>query len=90
MTEVRRIAELSKAHGLPVIPHGATVYNYHFVISHTNAPYAEYLTVADGREIRSLFDVIDGEPIPVDGAITLGDDPGVGVELNRNLIKAYD
>jgi L-rhamnonate dehydratase len=89
MTEVRRIADMAKAHGLPVIPHGATVYNYHFVISHTNAPYAEYLTVGDGTEIRPLFESLEGEPVPEDGVITLDDDPGFGVELNRDIIEPF-
>lgn len=89
MTEVRRIAEMAKAHGLLVIPHGATVYNYHFVISHTNAPYAEYLTVADGTEIRPLFDAIEGKPVPEDGSIELSDDPGFGVELNRAILEPF-
>jgi len=90
MTEVRRIAEMTKPYGLPVIPHGATVYNYHFVISHTNAPYAEYLTVSDGREVRPIFDAIEGEPLPEDGTITLSDDPGFGVDLNREIIEPFE
>lgn len=89
MTEVRRIAEMARAHGLPVIPHGATVYNYHFVISHTNAPYAEFLTVSDGREVRPVFDAIEGEPLPENGVITLDDAPGFGVDLNREILKPF-
>lgn len=89
MTEVRRIAEMTKAHGLPVIPHGASVYNYHFVISHTNAPYAEFLTVGDGSEVRTIFEAIEGEPVPENGKISLSDDPGFGVELNRDIISPY-
>jgi len=89
MTEVHRIAEMSKAHGLPVIPHGATAYNFHFVISHTNAPYAEYLTVSDGTEVRPVFETIQDEPLPEDGVVTLDADPGFGVELNRDIISPY-
>ena len=89
MTEIRRIAGMTKAYGLPVIPHGATVYNYHFVVSHASAPYAEYLTVSDGREVRPVFDAIEGEPVPEDGTIRLSDDPGFGVALNRDIIEPY-
>jgi len=89
LTEVQRIAAMAKSQGLPVIPHGSSVYNYHFVMSHTNAPYAEFLTVDDGRDVRPIFDVIEGEPLPENGVIELGDDPGFGVDLNRDLIEPY-
>lgn len=89
LTEVRRIAQMAKPHNLPVVPHGASVYNYHFVISHTNAPYAEYLTVSDGREIRPKFDAIEGEPLPEDGEIRLSEAPGFGVELNRDILDPF-
>lgn len=89
MTEICRIAEMTKPYGLPVIPHGASVYNYHFVIAHTNAPYAEYLTVSDGREVRPVFDAIEGEPVPEDGSITLSAAPGFGVTMNRDILESY-
>lgn len=90
LTEVQRIAGMAKGHGLPVIPHGSSVYNYHFVMAHTNAPYAEFLTVDDGREVRPIFDIIEGEPVPEDGEIFLGNEPGFGVELNRGLLEPYE
>jgi L-alanine-DL-glutamate epimerase-like enolase superfamily enzyme len=88
-TEAHRIAEMCKGHGLPICPHGAGVYNYHFVMAHTNAPYAEYLTVADGTEVRPVFDAVDGEPLPENGEIQLDDEPGFGVELNRGLLDPF-
>lgn len=90
LTEVQRIAGMAKGYGLPVIPHGSSVYNYHFVISHTNAPYAEFLTVDDGRDVRPIFDIIEGEPLPEAGTIELSDDPGFGVELNHDLIEPFE
>lgn len=89
LTEAHRIAEMCKGYGLPVIPHGAGNYNYHFVMAHTNAPYAEYLTVADGTEVRPIFDAVAGEALPEDGTITLDDDPGFGLELNRDILVPY-
>lgn len=90
MTEARRIAALAKAHGLPIIPHCSGVYNYHFVMAHTNAPYAEYLPVSDGTKIRPIFDAIRGEPLPENGTITLSDDPGFGVELDRDVLVPFE
>ena len=90
LTPTRRIAAMAKPYDMPVIPHGASVYNYHFVISNTNSPYAEYLTVGEGRAIQPIFDTIIGEPLPENGHITLDPDkPGFGVELNRDKLQPF-
>jgi L-rhamnonate dehydratase len=90
LTAVRRIAAIAKPYGVPVIPHGSGVYNYHFVQSNLNSPFAEYLSVGDGVTVRPIFDAILGEPLPVDGHVTLSDKPGFGVELNRDLLQPIE
>ncbi len=90
LTAVRRIAAMAKPTGVPVIPHGSGVYNYHFVMSNLNSPFAEYLAVGDGTAIRPIFDAILGEPLPVNGHVTLSNAPGFGVELNRDLIEQIE
>jgi L-rhamnonate dehydratase len=87
LTAVRRIAAMAKPHDIPVIPHGASVYNYHFVQSNLNSPFAEFLSVGDGISVRPVFDSILGEPLPVRGHVTLGAAPGFGVELNRDYLE---
>jgi L-rhamnonate dehydratase len=87
LTAVRRIAAIAKPYDIPVIPHGSGVYNYHFVMSNLNSPFAEFLSVAKGTKVRQIFDAILGEPLPVDGHVTLTDKPGFGVELNRDLLE---
>jgi L-rhamnonate dehydratase len=87
LTAVRRIAAMAKVYDIPVIPHGSGVYNYHFVQSNLNSPFAEFLSVADGTTVRPIFDAILGEPLPQNGHVTLGDAPGFGVELNRDLLE---
>lgn len=87
LTAVRRIAAMAKPYGVPVIPHGAGAYNYHFVMSNLNSPFAEYLSVADGNAVRPIFDAVLGEPLPVRGHVTLSDASGFGLELNRDLIE---
>lgn len=87
LTAVRRIAAMAKPFDVPVIPHGAGVYNYHFVMSNLNSPFAEYLSVADGETVTPIFGAISGEPLPVNGKVILGDAPGFGVELNRELLE---
>ena len=90
LTAVRRIAAMAKPYGVPVVPHGSGVYNYHFVQSNLNSPFAEYLSVGDGTTVRPIFDAIVGEPLPVNGHVTLSDAPGFGVELNRDLIQPLE
>jgi L-rhamnonate dehydratase len=86
LTAVRRIAAMAKPYDIPVIPHGSGVYNYHFVQSNLNSPFAEFLSVAEGTTVRPIFDSIIGEPIPVNGRVTLDDKPGFGVELNPDYL----
>jgi L-rhamnonate dehydratase len=75
---------------MPVIPHGSSVYNYHFVMANTNSPYAEYLSVGKGAEIQPIFSVLEGEPLPARGKISLDTQkPGFGVELKRKLLAPF-
>lgn len=87
LTAVRRIAAMAKPYDIPVIPHGASVYNYHFVMSNLNSPFAEYLSVGDGDAVTPIFGAAVGEPLPVNGKVTLGDAPGFGIELKRELLE---
>ena len=90
LTAVRRIAAMAKPYDMPVVPHCSGVYNYHFVMSNTNSPFAEYLSVGDGTEVVPIFKALKGEPVPVNGKITLDPSkPGFGVELNRDLLVPY-
>jgi L-alanine-DL-glutamate epimerase-like enolase superfamily enzyme len=40
--------------------------------------------------VRPIFESIIGEPLPINGHVTLGTDPGFGVELNRDLLDPID
>ena len=90
ITPARWVAAMAKPYDMPVIPHGASVYNYHFVMANTNSPYAEYLSVGKGDAIQPVFAVLEGEPLPVNGKVTLDlNKPGFGVELKRELLAPY-
>jgi len=89
LTAVRRIAAMARPYDIPVVPHGSGVYNYHFVMSNINSPYAEYLSVGSGTEVRPIFDAVIGEPLPVNGRVTLSDKPGFGIELNPDYLQPY-
>jgi L-rhamnonate dehydratase len=87
MTELLKIAALADSRGVLVIPHGSSVYSYHFVITRHNSPFAEFLMMApDADKVVPMFHPqLTGEPVPVNGRLKLPDRPGFGVELSRSI-----
>lgn len=86
LTELIRISALADAHNALVVPHGSSVYSYHFVITRTNSPFAEFLMMAPkADEVMPMFhpQLLD-EPVPVRGRMRASalDRPGFGVRLN--------
>jgi L-rhamnonate dehydratase len=84
ITELIKISALADANGTLVIPHGSSVYSYHFVITRHNSPFSEFLMMhEDATEIVPMFSpLLLNEPVPVNGRMTVPDTPGFGVELN--------
>lgn len=83
VTELRKIAALAAAHGLPVIPHGLGAPTYHFVMATPNAPMAEFVDIfAQGGELP-----LCGEPVPKAGWVDLSDAPGFGCTLNPRALS---
>lgn len=89
LTELVKISALADAHGKLVIPHGSSVYSYHFVATRHNSPFAEFLMMHPGpTEVVPMFaPQLLGEPVPVDGRIAVSalDRPGFGVTLNPDV-----
>jgi L-rhamnonate dehydratase len=89
LTELLKIAAYAAAHGVLVIPHGSSVYSYHFVVTRHESPFAEFLMMApDAATVVPMFTpLLTGEPVPERGRIAAAalDRPGFGVELNREL-----
>ena len=87
MTELLKIAALADSRGVLVIPHGSSVYSYHFVITRHNSPFAEFLMMAPGADkvVPMFHPQLTGEPVPVNGRLKLPDRPGFGVDLNRDI-----
>src|SRR5699024_7083971 len=84
ITELIKISALADAHGAMVVPHGSSVYSYHFVITRTNSPFSEFLMMhPTAKEVVPMFSpMLLGEPVPEDGKIRVPDTPGFGVEFN--------
>lgn len=82
LSELRKIAAMAAAHGLPVIPHGVGAPTYHFIMATPNAPVAEFVDIfAQGGEL-----MLEGEPVPACGYVDLTDEPGFGYRLNPRAL----
>jgi L-rhamnonate dehydratase len=86
LTELLKISALADAHNKLVVPHGSSVYSYHFVITRHNSPFAEFLMMSPkADEVVPMFhpQLLD-EPVPVNGRMKASalDKPGFGVSLN--------
>lgn len=84
ITELIKISALADAHGALVVPHGSSVYSYHFVVTRHNSPFAEFLMMAPqaDRVVPMFTPLLLDEPVPVNGRLKVPDTPGFGVRLN--------
>jgi L-alanine-DL-glutamate epimerase-like enolase superfamily enzyme len=93
ITEARKIWAMAASFGLPVVPHAGQAHNYHLVMAHLNSPMAEYFPhPSEGGVLDDdtlFYELFTGEPLAVDGFITLPGAPGLGVELNEHRIRQW-
>lgn len=86
LSELLKISALADAHGKLVIPHGSSVYSYHFAITRHNSPFSEFLMMhPEASEVVAMFNpLLIGEPVPENGRLRVSalDEPGFGVTLN--------
>lgn len=86
LTELIKISALADSHGRMVVPHGSSVYSYHFVITRHNSPFAEFLMMAPkADQVVPMFNpLLLDEPVPQGGRMKASalDQPGFGVRLN--------
>ncbi|MDE3061983.1 MAG: L-rhamnonate dehydratase [Acidobacteriota bacterium] len=84
LTELLKISAMADARGVLVVPHGSSVYSYHFSIARHNSPFAEFLMMAPQADkvIPMFSPLLLDEPVPQNGRLKLPDAPGFGVRLN--------
>ncbi|MDE3200186.1 MAG: L-rhamnonate dehydratase [Acidobacteriota bacterium] len=84
LTELIKIADDADARKVLVVPHGSSVYSYHFTLTRHNSPFSEFLMMAPkaDRVIPMFSPLLLDEPVPENGRLRLGDAPGFGVRLN--------
>jgi len=94
LTELIKISALADAHKTLVIPHGSSVYSYHFVVTRHNSPFAEFLMMAPSADkvVPMFTPLLLDEPVPVNGRMKVPDRPGFGVRLNPEckLVRPYE
>lgn len=84
LTAARRIAELAKTHGVPLVPHrGGEIWGLHFLAAGYGEDLAEKVM---GKREAPRDDLWLGEPEPRDGYLTLPEAPGFGVAINEELL----
>ncbi len=90
ITELIKISALADAHATLVVPHGSSVYSYHFVVTRTNSPFAEFLMMHETAEkvVPMFSPLLLDEPVPVDGRMVVPERPGFGVRLNPDIERA--
>lgn len=84
LSELVKISALADAKKVLVVPHGSSVYSYHFVVTSHNSPFAEFLMMAPeaDRVVPMFTPLLLDEPVPVNGRMKVPDRPGFGVRLN--------
>ncbi len=89
VTELIKISALADAHSALVVPHGSSVYSYHFVITRHNSPFAEFLMMhpVPDQVVPMFTPLLLDEPVPVNGRMKASvlDKPGFGVRLNPDV-----
>ena len=85
LTEMIKIGNLAASFNKLVIPHGSSVYSNHYVTTQINSPFSEYLMISPYADevVPQFYPLLINEPVPVNGKLKVGDEPGFGVELNR-------
>lgn len=93
LTEIRRIADMCELHGAEVVPHGwktgiTSAVGRHFQAACPASPIFEYVSphVFDSPLRREL---VSPEPAVVDGFMELPTGPGLGIELNEELVARW-
>jgi L-rhamnonate dehydratase len=86
LTELIKISALADVHGKLVVPHGSSVYSYHFAVTRHNSPFAEFLMMhpAASEVVPMFTPLLLDEPVPVQGRLRVSalEAPGFGVRLN--------
>jgi L-alanine-DL-glutamate epimerase-like enolase superfamily enzyme len=88
LTELVRMGATARGAGVPLIPHRGNVYSVHYALARHETPCLEYM-LGSGTAVQPLQPALAGEPVPEDGHLTVGDDPGFGIELDTDVLQRF-
>lgn len=90
ITEARKIWAMASAHDLDVIPHSPFAHNVHLIVSALNSPLIEYFP-HDSLRYGYTFpnELFRGEASAVDGCISVGATPGLGISVVEEVLKEH-
>jgi L-alanine-DL-glutamate epimerase-like enolase superfamily enzyme len=94
LTEARRVCDLAAERGRLIVPHGwktgiTVAATAHLAAVTPHMPFFEYVPqqVAESRLRR---DLVADEVALVDGELALPQRPGLGIELNRDVLEEFE
>ena len=82
---------LAQAHGVQIVPHHGggnigVIAHMHLVASWPHAPFMELLHDPPIGDYRNGFSIMSNHPVVEDGYMAVPQGPGLGVEIDRDLI----
>jgi L-alanine-DL-glutamate epimerase-like enolase superfamily enzyme len=88
IAETKKIADMAEAYYLPLVPHNigspvATMATVHVGAVVPNLYAIEY----HAREVSWWNDLVQGDPLITDGSITVPDGPGLGINLDWDVVE---
>jgi D-galactarolactone cycloisomerase len=92
ITTLRKIGVLAEAFNKLVVPHHGgrnlgTIAHLHLVASWRHSPYLEVLHDPPFGEYQNGFSILANPPVlDSEGFVAVPQGPGLGVEINRDLI----
>jgi L-rhamnonate dehydratase len=89
LTEGRKLCALAEAAGLPLVPHSNEAHNLQLIFSQSAhvCPVVEYFPDVEPDTGNELFwKLFSGNAVARDGHISIGDEPGLGVALNHEVV----
>ncbi len=86
-TEARRISAIAAAAGVTLIPHAYGITHIHLALAFPVVPMVEYFPLPcwDKMPDVEVEPIFHGEPVPVNGHVSLEPRPGLGVTVNERI-----
>ncbi len=94
LTEAKRVCELAEQRGVAIVPHAwktnvSIAASAHLAAVTPHCPFIEFLP-AELCESSLRRELVLRGPEMVDGIIRLPDEPGLGIELNRDALERFE